>query len=177
MYGALAGFVFIMPIYLQTKMGYTAFQAGLSLLPVSILMLLLSSKMGALSAKYGPRYFLTVGPFLAAISILSLINYGPGDNFYTFLIPRTLIFGLGMATLVAPLTTTVMSSVDERGSGIASGINNAVTRIAGLIVVAMLGLAGAGNTYRFSLALCAILAAAAGVISYFIIRNPAKQSA
>ncbi|MBX4188785.1 DHA2 family efflux MFS transporter permease subunit, partial [Candidatus Saccharibacteria bacterium] len=102
MYGALTGFTFILPIYLQTEMGYTAFQAGLSLLPVSILMLLLSSRMGALSAEYGPRYFLTVGPFLAALAILSLINYGPGDNFYTFLIPRTLLLGVGLATLASP---------------------------------------------------------------------------
>jgi EmrB/QacA subfamily drug resistance transporter len=171
MYGALSGFTFILPIYLQTKIGYSAFVAGLSMLPVSAALLLLSSRMGGLSAKYGPRLFLTAGPLVVMLSILSLLGYHPGDSFLTFLIPRTLIFGLGMALLVAPLTTTVMGSVDNQSSGIASGINNAVSRVAGLVVIALLGLAGTGNTYRFSLTLCAVLTFAAGAVSFVTIHN------
>ncbi len=171
MYGALGGFAFILPIYLQTKMGYSAFVAGLGLLPVSVLLLALSSRMGALSAKYGPRLFITTGPLICAVAIIMLLNYGPGDDFITFLIPRTVLFGLGMAFLVAPLTATVMSSVENSSSGVASGINNAVSRVSGLVVVALLGLAGAGSTFRFTILLSALLAAAAGVVSYMTIQN------
>ncbi len=174
MYGALGGFTFILPIYLQTKMGYSAFTAGLSMLPVSVLLLVLSRKMGALSAKYGPRLFITAGPLITAAAILSLIDYGPGDSFLGFLIPRTILFGIGMSLLVAPLTVTVMSSVENRRSGVASGVNNAVSRVAGLIVVALLGLAGGGNTFRFTVVLCALLAALAGVASYLTIQNNPK---
>lgn len=171
MYGALGGFTFILPIYLQTRMGYSAFVAGLSMLPVSLLLLTLSRRMGALSAKLGPRLFITSGPLVCALAIILLLSYGPGDGFVTFLLPRTLLFGIGMSLLVAPLTATVMSSVEDKDSGIASGVNNAVARVAGLIVIALLGLAGTGNTYRFTLYLCMSLAAAAGVFAYLIIQN------
>lgn len=174
MYGALSGFTFILPIYLQTKLGYSAFVAGLGLLPVSLLLLILSARMGGLSAKYGPRLFLTAGPLIVALSIWLLTGYGPGDSFVWFLLPRTFLFGIGMAIMVAPLTTTVMTSVNETDSGIASGINNAVTRIGGLVVIALLGLAGTGDTYRFSTFLCAGIAAAAGIISFLTIQNRIK---
>jgi predicted MFS family arabinose efflux permease len=175
MYGALSGFMFAFLIYLQTKMVYSALVAGLSLLPISLALLLLSGRMGALCAKHGPKYFVTTGPLLVAIAILLLRNYGPGDDYLTFLLPRVILFGLGMATLVAPLTTTVMSSAENSSSGIASAINNAVARVGGLIVVAVLGLAGAGDVYRFTIFLCAGLAIAAGLISFLMIRNPIKS--
>ena len=174
MYGALAGFTFILPIYLQTKIGYTAFRAGLCILPVPLLLYFLSSRMGALSAKYGPRYFIGFGPLVAAAGIILLLNYKPGDKFITYFLPRMIIFGLGMAVLVAPLTTTVMSSVDNTSSGIASGINNAVSRVSGLVVIALLGLAGTGNTYRFSIILCCVLAAISGIVALITIQNKAK---
>lgn len=174
MYGALAGFMFALVIYMQTKLGYSAIKAGASLLPVSVVLLLFSSRVGQLSSKIGPRYFLTFGPLIASLAMFSLINYRPGNSYLWFLIPRVLLFSIGLALLVAPLTTTVMTSVDESSSGIASGINNAVSRIAGLVVIALLGLAGAGNVYRFSLILCAIFAAAAGVVSFLTIQNRAK---
>ena len=171
MYGALGGFSFILPIYLQTKMGYSAFVAGLSMLPVSLLLLTLSRRTGALSAKIGPRLFITTGPLVCALAITLLLDYGPGDGFVTFLLPRTLLFGVGMSLLVAPLTATVMSSVEDKDSGIASGVNNAVARVAGLIVIALLGLSGTGNTYHFTLYLCISMAAAAGAFAYLIIQN------
>ena len=174
MYGALAGFMFSLVIYMQTKLGYSAIKAGASLLPVSLMLLFFSSRVGALSSKVGPRYFLTAGPLIASLGMFLLLGYKPGDSYWLFLLPRVLLFSIGLVLLVAPLTTTVMTSVEDSSSGIASGINNAVSRIAGLVVIALLGLAGAGNVYRFSMGLCAIFAATAGVISFFAIQNQPK---
>jgi EmrB/QacA subfamily drug resistance transporter len=174
MYGALSGFMFALLIYLQTKMHYSAIKAGVVMLPVTVLMLSLSGKMGALSFKYGPRRFMTIGPLLAGIGILSLINLQPGDSYFAYLLPRVMVFGLGLVTTVAPLTTTVMSSVPKEDSGIASAINNAVSRVAGLIVIALLGLLGAEHVFKFSMALCGVLAILAGIISYITIQNPKK---
>lgn len=176
MYGALAGFMFALVIYMQTKLGYSALKSGASLLPVSIMLLLFSRRVGGLSSKFGPRIFMTAGPILAAFGMLSLASYSKGDDYWLFLQPRVLLFSIGLVLLVAPLTTTVMTSVDESDSGIASGINNAVSRIAGLFVIALLGLAGAGGVYRFSMILCGCLAAAAGVVSYLSIQNSARQN-
>jgi hypothetical protein len=174
MYGALSGFMFALVIYLQTKMGYSAIKAGVSLLPVTILLLILSGKVGGLSSKYGPRLFMTVGPILAGIGILSLLNLKPGDSYVTFLLPRVVLFGVGLSLMVAPLTTTVMTSVQETSSGIASAINNVVSRVAGLVVIALLGLLGTQHVFKFSMALCGILAVCAGIISLVFIRNPQK---
>jgi nitrate/nitrite transporter NarK len=174
MYGALAGFMFALVIYMQTKLGYSAIKAGISLLPVSIMLLLFSSRVGKLSSRLGPRYFLTAGPIITALAMFLLIGYKPGDSYLWFLLPRVVLFSIGLVLLVAPLTTTVMTSVDESSSGIASGINNAVSRIAGLVVIALLGLAGTGDVYRFSMTLCAIFAAAAGIISFLSIQNKTK---
>jgi EmrB/QacA subfamily drug resistance transporter len=174
MYGALSGFMFALVIYLQTKMHYSAIKAGASLLPVTLLLLLLSKRMGGLSSKFGPRYFLVIGPILAGVGILSLINLQPGDSYITDLLPRVILFGLGLATFVAPLTTTVMTSVPDDSSGIASAINNVVSRIGGLVVIALLGLLGSEHVFKFSMALCGVLAVLAGIISYITIKNPKK---
>jgi EmrB/QacA subfamily drug resistance transporter len=177
MYGALSGFMFALVIYLQTKMHYSAIKAGLSLLPVTLIMLSLSGRMGALSAKYEPRRFMSVGPIIAGIGILLLINLQPGDGYLTYLLPRVFLFGLGLVTTVAPLTTTVMSSVPGEDSGIASAINNAVSRVGGLVVIAVLGILGAEHVYKFSMLLCGILAILAGIISYLTIVSPKKPVA
>lgn len=174
MYGALAGFMFSLVIYMQTKLGYSAIKAGASLLPVSIILLLFSRRIGGLSTKYGPRLFMSAGPIIAAAGILLLVNYKPGDSYWLFLLPRVLLFSLGLVLLVAPLTTTVMTSVEDSSSGIASGINNAVSRIAGLVVIGLLGLAGAGHIFKFSMVLCGIMALIAGIISYLTIQNSPK---
>lgn len=176
MYGALAGFMFALVIYMQTQLGYTAIKAGLSLLPVSLLLLLFSSRVGKLAQKLGPRLFLTAGPLIAALGIFLLIDYQAGDSYLWFLLPRVILFAIGLTLLVAPLTTTVMTSVKDSNSGIASGINNAISRIAGLVVIALLGIAGTGNSYRFSMVLCSVLALAAGLISFITIHNQPNQS-
>jgi sugar phosphate permease len=90
------------------------------------------------------------------------------------LLPRVILFGLGLATFVAPLTTTVMTSVPDDSSGIASAINNVVSRIGGLVVIALLGLLGSEHVFKFSMALCGVLAVLAGIISYITIKNPKK---
>jgi EmrB/QacA subfamily drug resistance transporter len=174
MYGALSGFMFALVIYLQTKLHYSAIKAGISLLPVTLLMLFLSGKSGELSAKYGPRFFMTAGPILAGLGILSLANLQAGDSYVTYLLPRVVLFGIGLVTTVAPLTTTVMSSVPGKDSGIASGVNNAVSRIGGLLVIALLGLMGAEHVFKFGMVLSGVLAIVAGVISYLTIQNPEK---
>jgi len=171
MYGALAGFMFSLVIYMQTKLGYSAIKAGASLLPVSLMLLLFSSRVGALSSKIGPKFFLTLGPLISALGMALLISYKPGDSYLWFLLPRVTLFSIGLVLLVAPLSTTVMTSVSEVSSGIASGINNAVSRVAGLVVIGMLGLFGAGHIYKSSMILCAGLAALAGLISFLTIRN------
>jgi EmrB/QacA subfamily drug resistance transporter len=175
MYGALSGFMFALVIYLQTKMHYSAIKSGLSLLPVTILMLAFSGKMGELSAKNGPRQYMIYGPILAGIGILLLTGLQPGNGYFTYVIPCVLIFGFGLVTTVAPLTTTVMTSVPLDDSGVASAVNNAVSRIGGLVVIAMLGILGASHAYKFSMILSGLLAVMAGIISYLTIENPKKQ--
>jgi EmrB/QacA subfamily drug resistance transporter len=175
MYGALSGFMFALVIYLQTKMHYSAIKAGTSLLPVTILMLGLSGKMGELSAINGPRRYMTYGPIMAGIGILLLSGLQPGDGYFTYLMPCVLLFGFGLVTTVAPLTTTVMTSVDNEDSGIASAVNNAVSRVGGLVVIALLGLLGAAHVYKFSMVLCGLLAIFAGYISYKTIEHPKKE--
>ncbi len=170
-YGALSGFIFGLVIYLQTKMHYAPIAAGASLLPVSTLLFALSGRIGGLVSKFGPRLFMTVGPLLCAMGMGWLFWLHPGVSYWVGVFPGAVLFGLGMALLVAPLTITVMASVADTDSGIASGINNAVSRAAGLIVVALLGLFGAAHAYRFTVVLCAGLAAFAGVISFVVIRN------
>lgn len=176
MYGALGGFFFILTIYLQTTLGYESMEAGLATLPVSIMLILLSGRIGAVANKFGPRWFMTVGPILSGIGILMLLPLHAGSEYVWHVLPGVLLFGLGLSATVAPLTTTVLASVQEDDSGIASAVNNAVSRVSGLIVVALLGLFGAGQAYSFAVLLCGGLAIAAGILSALLIRNvPLKK--
>ncbi len=171
LYGALAGFIFALVIFLQTKAGYSAIQAGASLIPIAIFLFTLSSRMGALAGKYGPRLFMTFGPITAGVGMALLYGLHHGSSYITGVLPGVVLFSLGMAITVAPLTITVMRSVGDADSGIASGINNAVSRVAGLIVIAVLGLLGAVHVYTFAIALCSAMAVLAGIISFVLIRN------
>jgi len=171
MYGALAGFFFLLIIFLQQSAGYTSIEAGLSTIPATILLLLFSGRMGVYTEKYGPRMFMTLGPIISGLGILTLVNLPHASNYLFNVLPGVLLFGIGLTLFVTPLTATVMSSVSRQDSGIASGINNAVSRAAGLIVVALLGLFGAENAYVFGTLLCAGLAVFAGVASFILIRN------
>lgn len=173
MYGALSGFLFSLIIYLQTQMGYSSLSAGLSMLPIGLLMFFFARKVGGLSARFGPRVFMSVGPIISSIGMAILCFLKPGDNYFISILPGVVCFGIGLVLMVAPLTTTVMTSVQESHSGIASGINNAISRAAGLIIIALLGLLGTAHAYVFGMALSACLALLAGVISFTVIRNVA----
>jgi hypothetical protein len=120
---------------------------------------------------------MTSGPILAGLGMAWLLPLHHGSSYLFGILPGVVLFGLGLALTVAPLTTTVMASVEEVHSGIASAVNNAVSRVAGLIIVALLGLLGAAQVYHFAMVLCATLAIGAGILAYVIIRNPGLKPA
>ncbi|WP_309096338.1 MFS transporter [Streptomyces sp.] len=139
-YAALGGFFFLAALQLQVVVGYSALAAGTALLPTTVLMLLLSARSGELADRVGPRLPLTVGPLLCAAGMLLMLRVGPGASYPGDVLPALVVLGLGMVTLVAPLTATVLGSVDVVRAGLASGINNAAARAAGLVAVAALPL-------------------------------------
>jgi EmrB/QacA subfamily drug resistance transporter len=146
-YTALGGALFLLALQLQQSLGYTATAAGLAFLPFTVIMLLLSSRIGALAQRIGPRWPMTIGPLVAGAGLALLVRAVPGASYLTGILPGIAVFGLGMAITVAPLTSTVMASVEEQHVGAASGVNNAVSRIASLLAVAVLPLAvGLGNS-------------------------------
>ncbi|MFF8409803.1 MFS transporter [Streptomyces omiyaensis] len=139
-YAAFGGFFFLAALQLQVVSGYSALAAGTALLPTTVLMLLLSARAGELGERIGPRLPLTVGPLLCAAGMLLMLRVGPDASYASDVLPALLVLGLGMTALVAPLTATVLASVDVSRSGLASGINNAAARAAGLVAVAALPL-------------------------------------
>lgn len=138
-YAGLIGSIFFVSIFLQQVAGYTPFQAGLATTPVSVLLFLLSARFGALAQTIGPRLPMGVGPLIAGAGLLLLLRVGADGDYLASVLPALVPFGLGLAMTVAPLTTTVLNSVEERRAGIASGVNNAVSRVAGLLAIAALG--------------------------------------
>lgn len=175
LYGAFSGFFFTLNIYMQNSLHYSSLSAGMSLLPITILLFLLSGRMGKLAGKIGPRLPMTIGPLLSAAGIFWLVHLRVGMHYLPQIFPGVALFGLGLATTVAPLTTAVMSSVEQEDSGIASGINNAVSRAAGLIVIAALGLFGSHVTYHMSTLFCGGLVLTSGIISFMSIRNHQRR--
>jgi predicted MFS family arabinose efflux permease len=139
-YGAFGGFFFLTALQLQVVAGYSPLGAGTALLPTTVMMLLFSARSGALADRTGPRLPLTVGPLLCAAAMLLMLRVGRDANYLTDVLPALLVMGTGMVVLVAPLTATVLASVDTARAGLASGINNAAARAAGLIAVAALPL-------------------------------------
>ncbi len=182
-YAALGGVFLMLTIQLQVVGGYTPLGAGLSLLPVTLVMLALSARAGQLAQRIGPRTPMTVGPAICAVGVLMMRGIGTDAHYVTEVLPAVTIFGFGLAILVAPLTAAVLAAVDVRHAGVASGVNNAVARAAGLIAVAALpALAGISGDdyhdpvsfsdgYRTVLTYAAVLLTAGAVIAYTTIRD------
>ena len=139
MYAGLGGMMFLLGIYVQQVGGYSATAAGATFLPITALMFVLSKRFGALADRWGPRGFMAVGPIVAGLGMLLMMRVGAGADYVTELLPALLVFGIGLAITVAPLTAAVLAAVDDSRSGVASGINNAVSRVAGLLAIAVLG--------------------------------------
>jgi EmrB/QacA subfamily drug resistance transporter len=180
-YAGLGGAMFLIVLQLQHSLGYSAVEAGASLVPVTVLMLLLSARFGALSQRIGARLPMTVGPLGVAAGLLLFGRAGPGDHYATTVLPAALVFGFGLAITVAPLTAAVLGAVEAEHAGIASGVNNAVARLAGLLAVAVLpavvGLGTAATVQAFTdafaaaMTISAVLAAAGGAIAFATIRT------
>jgi EmrB/QacA subfamily drug resistance transporter len=180
-YAALGGVFFLLVSFLQISMGYTPIEAGSASLPVTGLMLVFSARAGALAQRIGPRIPLTVGPLVIAVGLALLSMVEPGDSYLSSILPAVIVFGAGLTLVVAPVTATVLAAADSNHSGIASGVNNAVARIAGLLAVAVLpviaGLTGDSfydpakmtDGFQIGMMTCAGLAAVGGVLAWFTI--------
>ncbi|MCJ1685557.1 DHA2 family efflux MFS transporter permease subunit [Rathayibacter sp. VKM Ac-2927] len=179
-YGALSFGFFALGLYLQQGLGFSATLAGLATLPPTILLLLLSQVAGSLTARFGPRLFMGVGPLVAGVGFLLLAGVRPPADYATQLLPGILLFGLGLAITVAPLTSTILGAVDSRHSGVGSAINNAVSRIAGLVAIAATSLI-VGDTldaegFRRAAIATAVLLFLGGLVSLLGIRNPVRDA-
>lgn len=181
-YAALGAVTFLLVVHLQTDLGYSALEAGASLLPITACMLLLSARSGALAQRIGPRLPMTLGPLGVAVGMALLGRVDPGTTYWETVFPAMVVLGLGLSLTVAPLTATVLGAVDDSHAGIASAINNSVARIAGLLAVAVLP-AAAGLTaaqgldldtgFARAMYISAALAAIGGVLAFLTIRRAA----
>ena len=177
-YAALSLNGFVVAVYLQQGAGLTATLAGLASLPITIMMVLLSSRTGALAGRWGPRAFMTVGPLLMGAGTLLLLTVSDAFSYWWQVLPSMVVFGLGLAITVSPLTSAILGSIDAERSGIASAVNNAVSRVAGLLAIAALpailggGLDLAG--FHQAAIVTAVLLAIGGIVSFLGIRNPAR---
>jgi len=188
MYAGLSVLFFFLVIFLQQVAGYSALRSGLTTLPVTIVMFTLSRRFGALADRHGARLFMGAGPLIAAAGILLLLRTGMDTSYLRDLLPALLVFSLGLTLTVAPLTATVLADADEHDAGIASAVNNAVARVAGLVGVSVVGVVVAstlvGDTFAANsesvrafhqvVVICAVLVAAGGVAGALGIINPRR---
>jgi EmrB/QacA subfamily drug resistance transporter len=188
MYAALGGLLFLLPVVLEVVHGYSPMEAGLSLLPVTVIMLVVSSRSGALAARIGPRLQMSVGPLVIAASFLLLTRISGSGDYLTAALPGIVAFGLGVAIMVAPLTATALSTVPAEHAGVASALNNDVARAASLIAVAVLP-AAAGITsdsylhpaalagdFKKAAMIAALFCAFGGALAAATIRNPPRAT-
>ena len=177
-YAALGGALFLLTVHLQQVLGYSALTAGAALLPLTAIMLAFSARSGALAARRGPRAQLTGGPLLVAVALAGMTRIDTGTHYASGVLPQVLVFGAGLALMVAPLTATVLAAVDVTYAGVASGVNNAVARAGGLLAVAMLPLlagidaadydrpAAFSNGFRTAMWVTAALAATGAAVAW-----------
>ncbi|MGH3446555.1 MAG: MFS transporter [Nocardioidaceae bacterium] len=186
-YAAMGGVLFFLVLQLQTVSGYGPLKAGISTLPITVVMLFLASRGGDLAARIGPRLPMAAGPVVCAVGIALLSMVDEHVNYWVDVFPGITVFALGLSLLVAPLTSTVLAAAPDRHAGIASGINNAVARGGSLLAVAalpaMVGLSGndyehaavfsAG--YQTAMWICVLMLALGGIVSGILIRNPGAE--
>jgi len=182
-YAALGVFFFLLVLHLQVVAGFAPVPAGAAVLPVTVLMLLLSSRVGALADRVGPRVLLTVGLLVAAAATVLASRIGADATYLGSVLPAVVLFGLGLSLVVAPLTATVLGSVSGGHAGVASGVNNAVARAAGLMSVAVVpvaaGISGADYTdpteftegFRTAMLICAALLTLGAVLAHTLLRG------
>ena len=198
-YAGLIGGLFFVGLFLQQVAGYSPLEAGLATTPISLILFLLSPRWGRLASGTGPRLPMTAGPIVGGFGLLLLLRVGSGADYASDVLPAILVFGLGLSATVAPLTATVLDSVEERHVGIASGVNNGVSRVAGLLAIAVLGAivsarfaalapgvsggpltanAASASTSAFHLgiAIAGILMIAGGLVSAVGIENPTRET-
>jgi EmrB/QacA subfamily drug resistance transporter len=177
-YAGLSTLTFFLVLFLQQLAGYSALRSGVALIPITAVMFVLSPRVGRLSMRYGPRVFMGIGPLIAAASLLGLMRLKPGFSYWFELLPPLLVFSVGLSMIVAPLTATVLADAGERDAGIASGVNNAVARVAGLLGIAVVGALVASSSnqldvagYHRAMLITALLLAVGGAIGLAGIRN------
>jgi EmrB/QacA subfamily drug resistance transporter len=179
-YAGLSIGMLIVSLFLQEVAGFGATEAGIATLPLPILSFLLAARVGALAARFGPRLFMASGPLVAAAGFVLMRPEAGHFDFWWQMLPALVLFGLGMTITVTPLTSAVLAAVDPSQSGIGSAINNAVSRIAGLIAVALAGVIAGGaldyGSFRRLTLAAATLFVIGGVVSAIGIRNPAKPT-
>lgn len=176
-YGALGLTSLAVGVYLQEGAGLTATLAGLAALPSTILMILFSSRVGALSARFGARVFMTVGPIVAGLGTLLylLVRPAPDFDYWWQALPAVIVFGIGLTLTVSPLTSAILGAIEPGRAGTASAVNNAVARVAGLVLTAMIGIIVGGQLdlagFQRATVVTAALLIAGGVVSFFGIRD------
>ena len=188
-YGAMGAVFFLLVLTLQVVAGFSPLEAGLSLLPSTVILLLLSARAGAWAQKLGPRWLMTGGLLTVAIGLLLLTRIGPHASYLADVLPAVAVFGLGLSVTVAPLTATVLASADDRHAGIASGVNNATARAAGLLAVAglpaVVGLTGdalyspsqLNSGFHEAMVICAGLMVLAALLAALLIDNDVLRPA
>jgi EmrB/QacA subfamily drug resistance transporter len=182
-YAALSGVLFLLVVHLQTDLGYSALEAGAAFLPATACMLVLSPRTGALAQRIGPRVPMTIGPLIAGLGMVLLARAEPGRSYWAAVLPGVIVLGLGLSVTVAPLTTAVLAAAGDEHAGIGSAINNAVSRVAGLIAIAILptaaGLTTSGTSldlehgFGTAMVICGVTCAVGGFVSAALIRTGA----
>ena len=177
-YAGLSTLTFFLVLFLQQVAGYSPLRSGLATLPITVVMFFLSGRFGRLSMRLGPRWFMGIGPLICAAGCLWMRELSPGFDYWTELLPPIVVFAFGLSMIVAPLTSTVLADAGPSDAGIASGVNNAIARIAGLLGIAVVGAVVASNGtnldeagFQTSMALTAALVAIGGATGLIGITN------